>query len=50
MQEQMVVLADLKNGNQEIGFSDSEVTVAEVLPEYAQILCDIYNKHIKEKL
>jgi len=43
MKEQMTILNDLKNGNQEIGFAESEITIAEVLPEYAQMLCDSYN-------
>jgi|GEM_PF-2039624 len=46
MHEQMEILADLKNGNVEIGFVNSEITIAEVKAEYAQMLCDSYNKHI----
>lgn len=48
MNEQMEIMADLINGNVEIGFVDSEMTIAEVLPEYAQMLCDSYNNLINK--
>lgn len=44
MKEPMTILADLKNGYVEIEFEESEITIGEVLLEYAQMVCDEYNK------
>lgn len=46
MEEKMTILTKPKNGKVEIGFKNKELTIANALIEYAQMLCDIYNKKL----